>query len=95
MQEKELQAMVVELCQRLGLLVYHTHDSRRSQPGFPDLVVVGPGGLEFWELKGDNGRTTPEQREWIEAIGRTGSYAGVFRPDDWDVMERRARRLAA
>ena len=43
--EKEFQAVVVEYAQRLGYMVYHTYDSRRSQRGFPDLVMVKEGRL--------------------------------------------------
>lgn len=94
MLESELQAMVIEAAMFLGLKVYHTHDSRRSQPGFPDLVIVGRE-VEFWELKTAKGRVTPEQREWILALKRTGAHAAVYRPMDWDVMERRLRALVA
>ncbi len=38
--EKPFQAQVVELARLSGWLTYHTHDSRRSQSGFPDLVLV-------------------------------------------------------
>ena len=40
--EKAFQTAVVELAELCGWKVYHTYDSRRSAPGFPDLVL-GPG----------------------------------------------------
>jgi hypothetical protein len=51
MTEKQLQGAVVELAKRLGYLVYHTFDSRRSNPGWPDLVLCKPPRLIFAELK--------------------------------------------
>jgi hypothetical protein len=49
--EKQFQGAVVELCRLRGYLTYHTHDSRRSDPGFPDLVIVGHGRVLYRELK--------------------------------------------
>lgn len=94
MTEKELQDMVLEACKVLGLLAYHTHDSRRSQPGFPDLVIVGKA-VEFWELKAERGKVSAAQRDWILRLRQGGCYAGVFRPSDWSVIEHRLRELAA
>jgi len=83
MLERELQAQVVELARWLGWLVYHTYDSRRSAPGFPDLVMVheGSGALLFAELKRDGQHPTPEQQRWLRALGRRG-VAFVWRPRD-------------
>jgi hypothetical protein len=94
MTEAELQAEVIKAVHQFGLMVYHTHDSRRSQPGFPDLVIVG-SSVEFWELKSETGKASPEQREWIFALKQAGNYAGLFRPSDWDVMLGRLARLRA
>ena len=39
MTEKQFQSHIVQYAKMRGWLVYHTHDSRRSEPGFPDLVA--------------------------------------------------------
>lgn len=42
--EKVFQAQVLDLAHLSGWLCYHTHNSRRSAPGFPDLVLVAARG---------------------------------------------------
>ena len=63
-----MQTGIIDAAHTGGWLVYHTHDSRRSQKGFPDLVLVRPPQVIFAELKGPGGRVTPEQQVWIEAL---------------------------
>lgn len=66
-------------------LTYHTHDSRRSNPGFPDLVLLNArsGRLIFVELKAQSGRVRPEQETWINALRAGGHTAELWRPADW------------
>lgn len=84
MTEKEWQTLVVSLCRTLGYMTYHTHDSRRSNPGFPDLVIVGHGHVIFAELKTDKGRVRPKQMEWITELQHNGAEAYIWRPHNYD-----------
>ena len=59
---------------------YHTHDSRRSPHGFPDLVVVGPRAVIWRELKRENGRHTAAQLGWLFALSDAGQDAATWRP---------------
>lgn len=79
--EVELLATVRDVCRALRLSCYHTHNSRRSEPGFPDLVIAGPGGILFRELKTATGHITPEQDRWLALLAVSGD-AGVWRPAD-------------
>lgn len=84
--EKQFQDNVIALAKSLGFtLIYHTHDSRRSQPGFPDLVLVNPSrGITLWrELKSARGRISAAQQQWIEGLKNAGHDAGYWRPEDW------------
>ncbi len=60
--EKDWQTQVVQLAKTLGYLVYHTHDSRRSEAGFFDLVIVTwDTRLLFRELKTTKGKLSKAQ----------------------------------
>ena len=83
MTEKALQAAVVKLARLKNWLTYHTFDSRRSQPGFPDLVMVRSGRLLFVELKSVNGLLRPEQRVWRERLVKTDAEYYEWRPAEW------------
>lgn len=97
--EKQFMAQVLELAKLQGWLVYHTHDSRRSEPGFPDLVLVRDGRLVFAELKAEKGRVSPVQQKWLNELvqatltAKTATPAVyVWRPSDWDSIVQTLRR---
>ena len=76
--EKEWQATVVDTAKLIGWWVYHTRDSRGSEPGYPDLVLVRPddqgGRIVFVELKTDRpgSQLTGAQKGWIERLRECG-----------------------
>ena len=83
--EKEFQAAVVDLAKRCGWLIYHTYDSRKSNAGFPDLVLVKGRVVLFLELKSQDGKSTAPQVTWGEALADVGGNVVyyLFRPSDW------------
>lgn len=85
MRERVLQDHVRQLSLALGALFYHTHDSRRSDPGFPDCVILFPGGrLIFAELKTQRGKESKAQREWIDRlVWSEDREVYVWRPSLW------------
>jgi hypothetical protein len=88
MTEKAWQAVVLDLARLHGWQAYHTFDSRRSQPGFPDLVLWRRGELIFVELKTDKGRVTPDQLRVISGLEDAGQQVYVWRPDDLDFAQK-------
>ncbi len=83
MTEAELERAVRHQLRLLrGVLGYHTYDSRRSPAGFPDWVIVGPGGIIFRELKGEATRVSKQQLQWLAALAKVGQDAAVWRPTD-------------
>ena len=94
--ESALQDRLRNLCRLLSLHHYHTHDSRRSERGFPDSVVVRDP--EMWEkpwlvlieLKSEKGALTAQQRTWQAALRAAEIASGgalahlLVRPSTWD-----------
>lgn len=93
MPEAVLQRNVLALCKQLGLLAYHTHDSRRSEAGFPDLVIVGQHKVLYRELKTQTGKASVDQLHWLVALRTAGVDADIWRPEHWP--ERINRELTA
>ena len=86
MLEKEFQEAVRNLAVRFGWLCYHTHRSDRSEPGFPDLVLVRAPRLIFAELKSAKGRMSVPQLIWHGALSGTAAEAYVWRPADLEAI---------
>lgn len=90
MSEAELVAEILKLIAKAGLLVHHCRDSRHCEgpKGFPDLVIVGPQGVIFREVKSEHGETSADQDRWGYRLAWIAGYVGpltlfgVWRPED-------------
>ena len=97
--EKDFQATVIDLARSLGWLVGFKHDSRKSEPGEPDLRMVHPvqHRVIFAELKTVKGKLTkgrynksgnrwlPGQDQWGEVLSECpGVEYYLWRPDGLD-----------
>ena len=74
MSETELQNNIIQFAQLNSWCAYHTHDSRRSQAGFPDLVLVRDGHLIFAELKSQTGRLSEPQAMWCDELFKVEAH---------------------
>jgi hypothetical protein len=92
--EAEFQKRITDLCDWLHLKWHHETDSRKSKKGWPDLVIAGPNHVVFVELKTEKGRVSTEQREWLDTLLNAGATVEVWRPSDWDRIQRILRRMA-
>ena len=94
--EASWQRTVTETAAFLGWMIYHTHDSRHSVSGFPDLVLVRER-IVYAELKTATGKLTAAQVAWQHALVAAEGEHHVWRPDDFDevvaVLKRRQLSL--
>ena len=99
--EADFQQMVLDFARLQGWLAAHTKDSRRSEPGCYDGVLVRPPRFLVVELKREGaqlrkghlsphtGRWLPGQVEWAEAaMGCPGVEYYLWRPSDWPEIVR-------
>lgn len=98
MAEDDLLTAVIDMAHLFGLTVAHFRPARvvdrrtgretwrtpvqADGKGYPDLTIVGPGGVLFRELKSATGPTTPEQLAWLRNLRTAGADAGTWRPAD-------------
>tara|TARA_Y100000310_G_scaffold323089_1_gene383000 strand:- start:916 stop:1251 length:336 start_codon:yes stop_codon:yes gene_type:complete len=70
--EAQFQAQVIKMATDIyGWEVFHDGDSRRSNAGFPDLVLVKDGKLIFAELKREKESYPSEkQKLWLAKLGQ-------------------------
>lgn len=97
MNETTLQNGIIERCSDSGLLVFHSTDPRRDiGKGFPDLVICGPGGVDFWELKDWTEPLSKSQTRWKWSLINAGANWAERRPLDLDTgeIDHRLRELA-
>ncbi len=98
MTERDMQENLRMWALQNGWMPYHTADSRRSHPGFPDLVCVKDGHLLFIELKSQKGRISPWQRVWLDCLADVPSATVVVvrpTPKDGEISYDDALELLA
>lgn len=84
--EASLQQQLRTLAKQHGWLYYHTYDSRRSDPGFPDTTLVRGDRLMFVEVKSEVGDTTTEQYTWLAELMTAGAEVYIVRPSNFDAF---------
>lgn len=101
--EADWQRWVVDAAKWLGWRVFHPRPAQiagrwathyTGDAGFPDLCLVHPRkGFVLAELKTDRGKISAGQRLWLDALESAGVEAYVWRPKDWQTVEKRLRSL--
>ena len=83
--EQDFQRQVVAAARMLGFEAYHAFDSRRSEAGFPDCVLVKPPRIIFCELKSEKGQLSSAQTRWLNTLRECpGAEVYCWRPSAID-----------
>lgn len=80
--EDDFLQAVRSLAKRNGWRTYHTYFSKRSEPGFPDLVLVRLR-VVWVELKTEEGRLEADQASWLDDLRLAGQEVYLWRPSNW------------
>lgn len=93
--EEDFQAQIIKLAVLCGWTTYHTHDSRRSHEGFPDLILFRGIRMIVAECKTRKKTTTVHQRIWLGAFCTITDAVEVslWRPDAPPTAEAWAGRV--
>lgn len=84
------QSQVVGIAKQYGWQTFHpvknqpTSRGHRqtTEPGWPDLVILGHSRALFVELKSQTGRVRPEQTQTLARLAEAGCECGIWRPSD-------------
>jgi hypothetical protein len=82
MSESQLQAAVTDLCGYRGIWWYHAHQPQHDNAGFPDLVLLGPNGALFRELKKATGKLSGAQLDVGLRMDAAGLDWALWKPAD-------------
>lgn len=100
--ESILQSQVIQLAKMNGFRVHHARPVQQANgrwltaiagdAGFPDLVLAhSERGVLFLELKAENGKLSPGQVMWGNALSKHVEYY-LIRPQDLDKLAKRLGR---
>ena len=106
MKEAEFQQQIIDLAhlhgwrcahfrtvriQRKDGSVYYATPVQADGEGFPDLVLLKGNRVIVAEIKSEKGKCSDAQTEWLNAWELAGAEVYVWRPQDWNEIEKRLR----
>ena len=93
--ENVLQATIINIATKAGWEYYHTHNSKNSPEGWPDLVLArmdeegNNPEVIMAELKRIGQQPTPKQLWWLQVLQLAGIEAYLWSPMDLPFIEER------
>jgi hypothetical protein len=85
--EKDYQQQIVDLARLQGWRVFHCFDSRRSEPGFPDLILVRGITMLCMEVKREDAKMDTAQQVWLDLLQQVRTVSAVMvKPSQWGIV---------
>lgn len=81
--EAAFQRLVTDLAEWCGWHWTFNADSRRTQAGVPDLLLMRGRKCLWREIKTESGKLRPEQLAFGQRLLRAGQDWCVWKPSDW------------
>lgn len=82
--ESEFDAAMNAFAKRHGWRTYHTHNSRKSEEGFPDRIMIRGPVLIAAELKYGKNTATAAQRNWLDDFAAVRIvHSRLWYPENW------------
>lgn len=84
--EGGLDQRIEHLAAMTGWKRYHTHNSKNSPEGWPDLVLANAElrRVLFVELKDVTRQPTQPQKDWLGVLSACGLECALWRPQHWE-----------
>jgi hypothetical protein len=88
--EQQWQTQVTGIAKQYGWTCFHPvrnqptarGHKQQTEPGWPDLVLLGHSRALFVELKAEKGRIRPEQLTTLHRLAEAGCETALWRPSD-------------
>lgn len=87
--EKAFQDLVTKIARGHGWKVWHHPDSRRTEPGWPDLAFLRPPHFFLAELKTTKGKISSSQAVTIQGLRNSNIEVHIWRPGNIGEIYRR------
>lgn len=89
MTHDQIVAEVMDRAAKRGVLCHYCRDGRRCEGrrGLPDILLAGPDGVVWLEVKTLGDTLSPDQTTWKHTLLASGQRVYVFYEQDLDRLD--------
>lgn len=93
MSEKAFENKIKAYLKSIGAYFIKTHGDRFSRVGTPDIIACVNGQFVAVEVKAEKGKPSELQLHHIEEIKKSGGYATILYPKDFENFKKEMTKL--